>query len=90
MAIPAYIKKTLRLKPEVSKIFEDLDKWLDYCRINLIEFNPADLSRSVDYKAFQRTQEYLERKARREAAGIPEPVRVREPYKGKRDDRFSR
>jgi hypothetical protein len=90
MAIPAYIKKTLRLKPEVSKIFEDLDKWLDYCRINLIEFNPADLYRSVDYKTFQRTQEYLERKARREAAGIPEPVRVREPYKGKRDDRFSR
>jgi hypothetical protein len=90
MAIPAYIKKTLRLKPEVSKIFDDLDKWLDHCRINLIEFNPADLYRSVDYKAFQRTQEYLERKARREAEGRPEPVRVREPYKGKRDDRFSR
>jgi hypothetical protein len=90
MAIPGYIKKTLRLKPEVTKIFDDLDKWLDYCRINLVEFNPADMYRSVEYKAFQRTQEYLERKARREAAGIPEPVKVREPYKGRRDDRFSR
>jgi hypothetical protein len=90
MAIPGYIQKTLKRKPEVTKIFEDLDKWLDYCRINLVEFNPADLYRSVEYKTFQRTQEYLERKARREAAGIPEPVRVREPYKGRRDDRFSR
>jgi len=32
----------------------------------------------------------LERKARREASGIPELVKVREPYKGRKDDRFSR
>jgi hypothetical protein len=67
MAIPGYIKKTLRLKPEVNKIFEDLDAWLDYCRFNMINYNPADLYKSQAYKSFQREHEYLERKARREA-----------------------
>jgi len=66
MAQPAYIQKTLRMKPEVNKIFDDLDAWLDYCRFNLIEFNPKDLYRSKEYKEFQKAQEYFERKARRE------------------------
>ena len=43
MALPAYITKTLRLKPEVSKIFDDLDTWLDYCRFNIINYDPKDL-----------------------------------------------
>ena len=64
--IPAYVTKTLRMKPEVNKIFDDLDAWLDYCRFNLIPFNPSDLYRSHEYRSFQREQEYLERKARRE------------------------
>ncbi len=67
MAQPAYIQKTLRMKPEVNKIFDDLDAWLDYCRFNLIEFNPKDLYRSKEYKDWQREQEYQERKARRES-----------------------
>jgi hypothetical protein len=66
MAQPAFIQKTLRMKPEVSKLFDDLDAWLDYCRFNLIDFNPKDLYRSKEYKDFQREQEYQERKARRE------------------------
>jgi hypothetical protein len=44
-----------------------LDNWLDYCRFNLIAFNPSDMYRSNDYRRFQQEQEYLERKARREA-----------------------
>lgn len=52
MAIPNYIQKTLRLKPEVTKIFDDLEKWLDHCRFNLLPFNPADLYRSKEYKDF--------------------------------------
>ena len=28
MAQPAYIQKTLVMKPEVKKIFDDLDAWL--------------------------------------------------------------
>jgi hypothetical protein len=52
--IPAYIQKTLKMKPEVEKIFDDLDKWLDHCRFNLIPFNPADLYRSQEYRNFSR------------------------------------
>jgi hypothetical protein len=90
MGIPAYIQKSLRIKPEVHKIFDDLEKWHDYCRFNLVKFDPADLYRSIEYKAFQRKNEYLERKARREAEGRPEPIRTREPFKGRNNDRFSR
>mgnify|MGYP006292731847 CR=1 FL=1 len=52
MAIPGYIQKTIRLKPEVEKIFNDLDAWLDYCRFNLLPYNPADLYKSPAYKQF--------------------------------------
>ena len=66
MAQPKYIQKTLFMKPEVSKIFDDLEAWHDYCRFNMIAFVPSDLYRSQEYRNFQRGQEYLERKARRE------------------------
>jgi hypothetical protein len=79
MSVPGYIQKTLKRKPEVTKIFEDLDAWLDHCRINLLPYNPADLYRSKEYKDFQRQQEYLERKARRAAEGKPEPVKQYKP-----------
>jgi hypothetical protein len=67
MAQPKWLAKYLTMKPEVSKIFSDLETWHDHCRIELIDFNPADLYRSKAYKDWQRTQEYLQRKARREA-----------------------
>ena len=66
MAMPTYIQKTLVMKPEVTQIFDDLEAWLDHCRFNLIKFDPKDLYRSQDYKSFQREQEYLARKAKRE------------------------
>lgn len=56
MAQPAYIEKTLRMKPEVSKIFDDLDRWLDHCRFNLINYDPKDLYKSKEYKDFARSQ----------------------------------
>jgi hypothetical protein len=64
--LSAHVQKTLRMKPEVTRIFDDLENWLDYCRFNMIAFNPSDLYRSLEYRNFQRGQEYLERKARRE------------------------
>jgi len=70
--IPNYIKKSLRFKPEVHKIYDDLEKWLDHCRFNLLPYNPADLYKSKEYKEYQRTQEYLERKARREQRALQE------------------
>jgi hypothetical protein len=66
MATPGYIQRTLKMKPEVSKIFDDLEAWLDHCRFNLLNYDPKDLYRSKEYKEFQRAQEYQERKARRE------------------------
>ena len=67
MAQPKWLGKYLTMKPEVSKIFSDLEVWHDHCRLELIDFNPADLYKSKAYKDWQRTQEYLQRKARREA-----------------------
>lgn len=67
MALPNYIQRTLRMKPEVSKLFDDLEAWLDHCRLNLLPFNPADLYKSHEYKKFQKEQEYYARKARRES-----------------------
>jgi hypothetical protein len=52
MSISTSVKKTLVMKPEVSKIFDDLDAWLDHCRFNLLPFNPADLYKSREYKAW--------------------------------------
>ena len=41
-----------RMKPEVIRIFEDLEQWLDHCRFNLLNFNPADLYKSREWKEF--------------------------------------
>ena len=72
MAQPAFIQKTLRMKPEVTRVFDDLDAWLDHCRFNLLPYNEKDLYRSNDYRRFQQEQEYLQRKARRESSGKPQ------------------
>jgi hypothetical protein len=72
MAQPKWLAKYLTMKPEVKKLFEDLEAWHDHCRLELIDFNEADLYRSKNYKDFQRQQEYLQRKARREAKAAKE------------------
>jgi hypothetical protein len=76
MAQPSFIQKTLRMSPEVNKIFDDLDEWLDHCRFNLLPFNPSDLYRSQDYKNFVRDKRGY----------------VKQPYRGKKpyEQRFSR
>mgnify|MGYP006295617229 CR=1 FL=1 len=43
MSQPKWLDKYLTMKPEVNKIFDDLDKYLDWCRINLEPYNPANL-----------------------------------------------
>jgi hypothetical protein len=67
MSQAKWLDKYLTIKPEVNKIFDDLEAWHDHCRFELINFDPTDLYRSKEYKDWQRTQEYLARKARREA-----------------------
>jgi hypothetical protein len=58
MAHPAYITKSFRMKPEVNKIFDDLEEWLDVCRFHLIRYDEKDLYRSPDYKEFKRRSRY--------------------------------
>lgn len=53
MAQPAWLNKYLRMKPEVTQIYNDLDAWLNYCRFNLIKFDAADLYKSPAYKEWQ-------------------------------------
>lgn len=66
MAQPTFIQKTLVMKPEVSKIFDDLEEWLDHCRFNLLPFEPKDLYKSHEYKTFIR-----------EKKGFKQPYRVK-------------
>lgn len=75
--------KYLRMKPEVTKIFDDLDIWHNVCRENLIRYDPADLYFSREYKEWQRTQEYLMRKARREAREARESRTPNKPFQNK-------
>ena len=41
-------------RPDVVRIFDDLDAYLHFCRIELRDFNPADLYRreSANYSAY--------------------------------------
>lgn len=50
MAHSAYIKKSLVMKPEVKRIFDDLDEFLDFCRFELLPYNPADLYNRDSYE----------------------------------------
>jgi hypothetical protein len=54
MSVPAYIQKTLVMKPEVTKIFDDLEKWHDHCRFEMINFDPKDLYKSQAYRDWTR------------------------------------
>jgi hypothetical protein len=84
-----WLKKYLTMKPEVSKVFDDLEAYHDYCRIQLCEFNPAHLydRANVNYKGFLDSQ-----RPRRPWVDRGE----RKPYQGKNprpqynNDRFSR
>jgi hypothetical protein len=50
----SYIRKYLVMKPEVQKIFNDLDEYLNYCRFNLLKYDPKDLYKSNQYREFLR------------------------------------
>ena len=45
MAVPSYINKYLRIKPEVKQIFHDLDEYRDWVRMQYpaVKFDEADL-----------------------------------------------
>lgn len=67
MSTPNYIQKTLVMKPEVSKIFDDLEEWRDHCRFNLLKFDEKDLYKSKEYKEWQREKSKAARQAKRDS-----------------------
>ena len=62
---PKWLPKYLRMSPEVTKIYNDLDAWLNYCRFRMIKFDEADLYKSPEYKEWQerrrKRQQWLQR-----------------------------
>ena len=58
MANPAWLNKYLTMKPEVSKVFDDLDRYHDFCRFELRDFNPSHLydKGNENYRAFVNSQ----------------------------------
>jgi hypothetical protein len=61
MAQPKYIEKYLRMKPEVNKIFDDLEAYKDYCRLGMLRFDERDLYRSDQYRRFDKHRQWLAR-----------------------------
>ena len=60
-----WVEKYLRIKPEVNKIFEDLEQYKDYCRANMLKFDEKDLYKSEQYRKFEKTRNWLMRQAER-------------------------
>ena len=52
VSVPNHIKKHLVMKPEVKQIFTDLEAYLNHCRFNLLKYDPKDLYKSEQYKAY--------------------------------------
>lgn len=52
--MPKYIEKHLTMKPEVSRIFDDLDAYREFCRENMLKFDERDLYKSDQYKKFEK------------------------------------
>ena len=50
--------KYFEKRPDIVKIFDDLDKLLDFCRIEMLPYNPADLYRkdSRVWQSYERSQ----------------------------------
>ena len=54
-------------RPDIGRIFDDLEKFLDFCRFNLLPYNEADLynNRSAawrDYEYHKRPRRDYDRK----------------------------
>jgi hypothetical protein len=54
MSQPKYIERHLYMKPEVTKILEDLEKYLEYCKSHMLKFDERDLYKSEQYRKFEK------------------------------------
>lgn len=58
-----WLEKYLRTKPEVTRIFDDLEAYKDYCRLNMLKFDEKDLYRSEQYRKYEKYRNWLARQA---------------------------
>jgi hypothetical protein len=63
MGQPKWVEKYLRMKPEVNQIFNDLEGYKDYCRLNMLKFDEKDLYRSEQYRKYEKYRNWLNRQA---------------------------
>ena len=56
-----WLKKYLKMKPEVNKIFDDLEAYHNYCRMNMLKFDERDLYKSEQYQKFERHNHWKSR-----------------------------
>jgi len=62
MAQPLWLKKYLIMKPEVKKIYSDLEDYLNFCRMELLPFNPGDMYNNKNNTWKQYTKEQSKRR----------------------------
>ena len=64
------------MKPEVVKIFEELEAYHDHCRFELKKFDQADLFKSKEWQRFnearKRKAAFEQREAKRQAKKMAE------------------
>lgn len=58
-----WVEKYLKMKPEVNKIFEDLEQYKDYCRYNMLRYDERDLYRSEQYRKFEKYKHWLSKQS---------------------------
>lgn len=61
MAKQKWIDKYLVMKPEVNKIFEDLEQYRDYCAMYMLKYDEKDLYRGEIYRKFEKYRNWMRR-----------------------------
>lgn len=51
------------MKPEVNKIFNDLEQYLDYCRDNMLRFDERDLYKTDQWRRFEKERNRMLKEA---------------------------
>jgi hypothetical protein len=62
---------------DVTKIYNDLDAWLNYCRFRMIKYDESDLYTSGEYREWQERRKKRQEWQRRN--GITNTYRGRNP-----------
>ena len=63
MAKAKWLDKYLVMKPEVSKIFEDLEQYREYCARYMLKFDEKDLYKGEIYRKFDKQRNWQRRQS---------------------------